>query len=263
MSTRSTPWEPGTPCWVDLGTPDVAASHAFYSELLGWEIQDMGPDFGHYAICSRDGHATAGIGPTMSAEQPVAWTTYLAVEDADKTTDLITTNGGTIIAAPMSVADQGRMAIAMDPTGAAFGIWQADKMIGAQLVNEPGGLTWNDHHSTDPDAARAFYTAVFGYSYTRMDGPYDYATIDGTGPGMVIGGIGADPGLPPGAGSYWLTYFSVADTDAAVATATSRGGRVISPATDTPFGRMATLADPQGAVFTISAAPPATTESES
>jgi predicted enzyme related to lactoylglutathione lyase len=263
MSTRITPWEPGTPCWADLGTPDMAASHAFYSALLGWEINDMGADFGHYAICTRNGHATAGIGPAMSPDQPIAWTTYLAVEDADKTADLITSNGGRIIAAPMAVADQGRMAIALDPTGAAFGIWQAVKMIGSAVVNEPGGLSWNDHHSSDPDAARAFYAAVFGFSYTPMDGPFDYATIDGSGPGGAIGGIGEnDPELPAGTPAHWMVYFTVADADAAVATATPQGARVLAGPADTPFGRMVTLADPQGAILKLLGTTPASVEGD-
>src|SRR5262245_54307042 len=129
MSIRTTPWEPGTPCWVDLGTPDVTASHAFYSAVLGWQFIDQGPDFGHYTFCTRDEHPTAGIAPAMSPEQPTVWTTYLAVENADKTAELITANGGTIVVAPMDVAEQGRMAIAVDPTGAGFGLWQAKRMI--------------------------------------------------------------------------------------------------------------------------------------
>jgi uncharacterized protein len=252
MSSRTTPWEPGTPCWADLSTPDVAASHAFYSAALGWEITDMGADFGHYAIAYRDGRTVAGIGPAMSPDQPTAWMTYLAVEDADKTAELITANGGTVVAAPMAVGDEGRMAIALDPTGAAFGIWQAGRMIGAQLVNEPGGLTWNDHHSSDPDAARGFYAAVFGFTYTTMEGPFDYAMIDGAGPGGAIGAIGeTDPELPPGTPAHWMVYFAVADADATIGTATGHGARLLAGPVDTPYGRMATLADPQGALIKI------------
>jgi uncharacterized protein len=252
MSTRTTAWEPGTPCWADLSTPDVAASHAFYSAVMGWEISDMGADFGHYAICYRDGQTTAGIGPAMSTDQPTAWMTYFSVEDADKTADLILSHGGTIVAAPMDVADEGRMAIAVDPTGAVFGIWQAGRMIGSQLVNEPGGLTWNDHHSSDPDAARAFYSAVFGFTYTPMEGPFDYATIGGAGPGGTIGAIGeADPELSAGTPAHWMVYFAVADADAAIGTAAGHGARLLAGPVDTPFGRMATLADPQGALLKV------------
>lgn len=253
MSTRTTPWEPGTPTWADLGSSDVAASTDFYSAVFGWEIVDMGPEFGHYGICRRNGLDAAGLGPIMGEGQPSAWTTYLAVEDVEKTAEAIAANGGTVVSAPMDVGDQGRMAIAVDPTGAVFGIWQALSMIGSQIVNEPGGVAWNDHNSADPATARAFYAAVFGYTYQAMPGDEDYSTIDGAGPGDTIGGIGAfKPGTPPEMPPHWMVYFAVDDTDAACATATQHGGSVLAPPWDTPFGRMAVLAGPEGAVFMVS-----------
>jgi predicted enzyme related to lactoylglutathione lyase len=252
MSTRTVPWSPGTPNWADLATSDLAASTAFYGAVLGWEVADLGADFGHYGIASRKGLATAGIGPAMSPDQPNVWTTYLSVEDADKTAETITTNGGTVLLAPMDVGDQGRMAVAVDPTGAVFGIWQAGAMIGTQLVNEAGGVCWNDHTSADPEAARRFYTAVFGYAYTALEGAHDYSTIDGAGPGNTVGGIGAfPPGAPEGTPAHWTVYFAVDDADAAAATAAEHGGSVVVPAVDTPFGRQALLRGPEGAVFTV------------
>lgn len=251
MSTRTTPWEPGTPTWADLSTSVLPASTAFYRAVLGWEVNDMGPDVGHYGIATRRGLATAGIGPAMSPDQPNVWTTYLAVEDADKAVEAIGANGGTILMAAMDVGDHGRMAVAADPTGAVFGVWQTGTMIGSQLVNEAGGVLWNDHKSADPEAARRFYAAVFGYTYTAMEGAQDYATIDGAGPGNTIGAIGAlDPGTPGGTPAHWTVYFAVEDADAACATAVERGGAVVVPGIDTPFGRMAVLRGPEGAVFT-------------
>jgi uncharacterized protein len=252
MSTRTGPWEPGTPCWADLGTSDVPAAQAFYAALFGWQANDLGEEFGHYAICTRDGSTTAGIGPVMSTDQPVAWTTYLATDDLDKALESVAGAGGTIVSPAMDIPGQGRMAVAIDPTGGSFGLWQAGAMIGAQLVNEPGAMMWNDHHSPDPEAARAFYATVFGFRYSPMEGPFDYASIDGAGPGGAIGGIGApDPDLPPDTAAGWTAYFAVADTDEALAVATSHGGRTLAGPVDTPFGRMATVADPQGATFKI------------
>lgn len=251
MSTRSTAWEQGTPNWVDLATNDMAATTAFYTALLGWEVRDMGAEFGHYSICTRRGLATAGIGPVMAEGQPCTWTTYLAVDDLDKTVQAVTEHGGTVVSPPMLISDQGRMAVAIDPTGAAFGLWETNKMIGCELVNEPGGVSWNDHHSADPEAARTFYSAVLGYRYTAMDGPLDYATINGAGPGDTVGGIGALAPEEPGTPAHWMTYFAVDDTDAACATATELGGAVLAPGEDTPFGRMAKLSGPEGATFMI------------
>jgi len=257
MPTRSDPWPAGTPCWVDLGAPDVAASTAFYGAVLGWSFFDSGAEFGNYNICQVNGHAAAAIGPKQDPSQPTAWTVYLASDDADATAAAITANGGTVLADPFDVPGNGRMTVAMDPTGAAFGVWQAAGTIGAEIYNEPGGLTWEDARLTDPVAARAFYTAVFGYTYRELGGaPGDYTTFHLGGD--ALGGMGGMMGAPPGTPSHWVAYFSVADVDAAVAAATGSRGTLLGEPMDTPFGRMAFLTDPDGAVFAL-AGPPTST----
>ena len=115
MPTRDTPWPAGTPCWVDLSTPDLPKAVEFYSTVLGWTLVDKGEEFGHYHIAEVDGRAAAGIGPVMEEGQPSFWTVYLATEDADGTAKLITENGGSLLFEPMDVPGQGRMAIATDP----------------------------------------------------------------------------------------------------------------------------------------------------
>jgi predicted enzyme related to lactoylglutathione lyase len=256
MPTRSDPWPAGTPCWVDLGTNDVAASTAFYGAVLDWSFFDSGEEFGHYNICQVNGHAAAAIGPNLDSNQPTAWTVYLSSDDADATAAQVIANGGTVAAEPFDVAGNGRMTVAIDPAGAAFGVWQAGGTIGAEIYNEPGGLTWTDARLTDPEAARSFYAAVFGYHYQALPGaPGDYLTFHlGEAP---LGGMGGmmDPtaGLP----SHWVAYFSVADTDTAVAAAIARGGSLQGAPMDSPFGRMAFLTDPDGAVFALAGPPPA------
>jgi uncharacterized protein len=255
MPTRSEPWPPGTPCWVDLGAPDVAVSTAFYGAVLGWSFFDSGAEFGHYNICQVGGHAAAAIGPKQDPSQPTVWTLYLASEDADATAAAITANGGTVLVDPFDVPANGRMTFAMDPAGAAFGVWQAGGTIGAEVYNEPGALTWKDARLTDPEAARAFYTAVFGYSYQTLDGaPGDYTTFHLGGD--ALGGMGGMMGAPAGTPSHWVAYFAVADVDAAVAAATAGGGALLGDPMDTSFGRMAFLTDPDGAVFALAGLPP-------
>ena len=255
MPIRSDPWPAGTPCWVDLAAADVAASTAFYGAVLGWSFLDSGEEFGHYNICQVNGHAAAAIGPKQDPNQPTVWTVYLASEDTDATAAKVTANGGAVLAEPFDVPGNGRMTVATDPAGAAFGVWQAAGTIGAEIYNEPGGLTWADARLSDPETARAFYTAVFGYHYQTMPGaPGDYMTFHlGEAPLGVMGGM-MDPtaGLP----SHWVAYFAVADTDAAVAAATGAGGSLQSDPMDTPFGRMAFLTDPDGAVFALAGPPP-------
>lgn len=249
MPTRSDPWPAGTPCWVDLATPDVVAATAFYGAVMGWSYVDSGGKFGHFFMAQVDGHPAAVIGPKQDQNQPTAWTVFLASDDTDATAAKVTAHGGTLLEEPFDVSN-GRMTVATDPTGAAFGVWQAGGTIGAEIYNEPGCLTWTDVRSTDPDTARSFYTAVFGYRYQPMPGaPDHYMTfhLDGA----PLGGIGGmmDPaaGLP----SHWVAYFTVADTDTAVAAATGRGGALQRPAMDTPYGRMTFLTDPDGAVFAL------------
>jgi predicted enzyme related to lactoylglutathione lyase len=257
MPIRSEPWPAGTPCWVDLGTSDVAASVAFYGAVFGWAFVDTGAEFGHYHVGQVDGHAAAAIGPKQDPDQPTAWTVYLASDDADATAAAVTANGGAVLAEPFDVPGNGRMTVAIDPAGAAFGVWQAAGTIGAEIYNEPGGLTWTDARLTDPDAARAFYAAVFGFRYQALDGaPTDYVTFDlGQGP---LGGMGGMMGAPPGTPSHWVAYFAVADTDAAVAAAVDGGATLLGDPMDTQFGRMAFLTDPESAVFALAGPPPPT-----
>jgi uncharacterized protein len=252
MSTREEPWPQGTPSWVDLSSPDVATSNEFYRTLFGWDIVDSGPEMGNYGICMVNGRPAAGIGPAQpGSDGPPVWTTYLAVDDVEKTAEAITANGGTVVMAPMTVADQGRMVIAQDPPGAYFGLWQADQMIGMSVYNEPGAVVWNEQMSRDPDRAREFYAAVFGYTFEPVEGGDAYWTFT-TASGRQAGGLGAlRQGVPDDVPAHWMTYFAVASADDTVAKVDAAGGTVAQAPFDTPFGRMAAIVDPHGAMFMI------------
>ena len=255
MVTRDTAWPAGTPCWVDLGVGDIAQAKAFYSDLFGWDIQDGPPEAGGYRMCLLDGRLAAGIGPQMGPdEMPPAWTTYIATQDADETTRAITAAGGQVLVKPFDVMEAGRMAIAVDPGGAVFGIWQAGAHTGAQVANEPGSLAWNENMSRDFEGNKAFYHAVFGYDFGDLSSEgFNYATLDLAG--RPVGGIGElDPNFPPEVPASWSAYFGVTDADAAVARAAELGGTVVRTVWDSPYGRMAVLADDQGATFAIVAA---------
>ncbi len=255
MPLRSEPWPAGTPCWVDLGSPDVAASSAFYGGVLGWSFVDTGEQFGHYTLCQVNGHSAAAIGPKQDPNQPTVWTVYIASDDVDATAAAITANGGTVLMDPFDIEGTGRMTVGMDPAGAAFGVWQSGGMVGAEVYNEPGAMTWEDARLTDATAARDFYAAVFGYRYQALDGaPGDYTMFDIGGD--PLGGIGGMMGAPAGTPSHWLVYFAVADVDAAVGTATGTGGTLLAEPMDTQFGRMAFLTDPDGAPFALAGPAP-------
>lgn len=245
MSTRTSPWPPGMPCWADLSVPDPEAARAFYQAVFGWDYTAAGDEFGGYVTALKGSSAVAGIGPQQQPG-PVAWTLYLASFEVDATAGLIDANGGTVFLEPVAVGDLGRMAMATDPSGAVFGVWQAGTHIGAGLVNEPGGLAWNDLRATDPAAAWAFYEAVFGYETRPLEaaGP-EYRTFHLPGDDAPLGGMGGMMGSE--GGSHWVVYFSVASADDAVAAVDKAGGTVQSPPFDTPYGRMAAVTDPFGA----------------
>jgi predicted enzyme related to lactoylglutathione lyase len=257
MVTRDTPWPDGTPCWVDLGTGDIGQAISFYSSQFGWDIEQGGPDVGGYSLAKLDGRNVAGIGPNMSDQNaPSAWSTYFAAADADAVAARITSAGGHLVMGPMDVMDLGRMLVATDVTGAFFGVWQAVNHSGVQVANVPGSFTWSEHMSRDFEGSKAFYAAVFGYEYGDMSGDgFSYATLLINGQ-QVVGGIGAYPeGEEAAHPAFWGVYFGTTDTDKAVEHATSHGGRVIRPATDSPYGRMAVVADNQGAVFSLISTP--------
>ncbi|MGY1594529.1 VOC family protein [Geodermatophilus sp. SYSU D00708] len=252
MPTRNTPWPAGTPCWVDYGAADIDAAKDFYGRLFGWEYEGGDPEYGGYLNAHRNGQPAAGMGPLMNPGDSPSWTTYFATDDSQATATRIREAGGTVVVEPMEVGPMGTMTIAVDPQGNAFGLWQSGTHTGYRIYNEPGSLVWNEAAVDDPEAARRFYSAVFGFTFDAvpMDGEMDYTTF-ATG-GNPLGGLGShQPGSPKG----WTTCFSVASTDDAVAAVEAAGGKVTMAATDTEFGRFAVLEDPWGAPFSVMQVP--------
>jgi predicted enzyme related to lactoylglutathione lyase len=240
---------PGTPSWVDLQTSDQDGAKSFYAALFGWDYddQDMG-DGAVYSLAQKNGKDVAGLGPLPMPGVPPHWNTYITVADVDATAAQVAGAGGTTMGPPFDVMDAGRMAIASDPTGAMFCMWQPKNSIGAYLVNEPGTFCWNELLTADVDAALPFYEELFGWKRNRlpMDGmEYNELQLDGRG---VAGAMTSPmPGMPP----VWAVYFAVDDCDKTAERAASKGGSVMQPPMDIPPGRMATLTDPAGAVFNV------------
>jgi len=235
---------------------DVPKAIAFYQALLGWDIQAGGPEVGGYAIAHRSDRIVAGLSPKFGPpDAPSAWTTYLAADDADAVAEKIKAAGGQVAQGPLDVMEEGRMAIAVDTTGTAFGLWQGGKTTGIGLANETGALTWNEHVSWDFDASKAFYRAVFGYEYQDVSGDdfrYAMLMVDG----HEVGGIGQYmAGTPAGTPAAWSAYFAVDSTDAAVAAVVELGGSIVQPIRDSPYGRIGVVADNQGAVFSVITSP--------
>ena len=242
----------GTPNWVDLQTTDQAAAKAFYSGVFGWSYDDQPMDADAvYSIAKIGDALVAAIAPQSpelkAAGAPSMWNTYLAVDSVDDATAKVAAAGGTVAMAPFNVMDAGRMSFVMDPSGAAVALWQANQHIGAGLVNEPGAVIWNEL-ITDNPAAVSFYEQVLGLTATTADmgdDKYTMFEVDGQHVG------GTTPPQMPGVPNHWHVYFAVADADASAAKIKQLGGSVVVEPFDTPIGKMAVAADPQGAVFSL------------
>jgi uncharacterized protein len=255
MPTRDEAWPQGTPCWIDVMVDDATKARAYYSELFGWDIQDGPEEAGGYLMAMKGGRPAAGIGQKMPGQEgmPSAWTTYLAADSADAVAQKVTAAGGQLVAPPFDVLDAGRMAIAVDPTGAAFGVWEAKAMTGAGIHNVDGTYCWNELHTRDYDKAKDFYAQVFDYSYAEIgDGAtMAYSTFTLPGGEASVGGINDDTKFPGEGPAYWLTWFEVDDVDASGAKATELGGTILMGPDDTPFGRMTIVQGPQAETFGI------------
>lgn len=254
---------PGVPCWVEVSAPDPPAAADFYGSLFGWEAVDLD---GESFVARLDGHEVAGV-----VAGPPAWNTYIGVEDITAGAARVAEAGGRVLTEPIEVGPAGRLVVCADPAGATFNLWQPGSRLGAELVNAPGTWNWSDLYTPDPEGARAFYAAVFGWVAAGVNfGEYDatmwrlpgYADfLEQFDPGLRQrhSDFGAPEGfsdavgwLLPGHEAAWAVTFSVADADTSAAKAEDRGGQIVSPPSDMGVVRVAVLRDPQGAQFTVS-----------
>ncbi len=240
-------YEHGIPSWVDIAAPDPQQAFGFYSELFGWEGEDMGPDAGHYTIMTKSGKQVAAVSPAQDPGPP-RWTTYVNVDDADAVTAKAAAAGGTVIVEPMDVFTSGRMAVFADTTGAVIAIWQPGDHIGAQLVNEPGAFIWSELTTSDLAKSKDFYSAVYGWEWGGAD-EYAEAKVAGR---TFAGVTPRRPEMPPEVPDNWLVYFGTSDVDGDTKRAIDLGASEIVPPTEiSGTGRFAVLTDPQGAAFAI------------
>lgn len=244
----------GEPTWQDQSSPDAAKAAEFYSALLGWQCPEGDPQMGGYRNCELAGKTVAGISPQMDTDpSPPHWTVYFNVDNADETAALVSEHGGQVLFAPMDVGPMGRMAIFMDPTGAAFGIWQPGLHKGAGARDQIGAACWHELLTTDVDAAKHFYGAVFGWQLetsANADAGGEYTQV-GVGDKQVAGIMAKPSMMPAEVPSHWAVYFAVDDADAAVAKIRELGGQVmVGPETIEP-GTFAVAADTTGATFNV------------
>jgi predicted enzyme related to lactoylglutathione lyase len=249
----------GAPCWADLWTSDVEGSRRFYAELFGWEAQEPSPEFGGYFMFTRDGVPVAGaMGPMGDMPANDTWKPYLSTDDMAKTVESAEAEGATVVVAGMPIADLGIQAVLVDPTGATVGAWQPGTFPGFTVLDEHASPSWFELITREHAAAVGFYRSVFGWE-TNVAGDSDefrYTTMkDPSGDGDLAGIMDGAGFLPAGETGQWAIYWKVDDVDATAAKAAALGGSVIAEPMDTPYGRLATVADPAGAQFKLRKGP--------
>jgi len=245
----------GAPCWTDLWTSDVEGSRRFYSELLGWEAQEPNPEFGGYFMFTRDGVPVAGgMGSLGDMQANDTWKPFLATDDIAKTLRAAETEGATLGGPAMPVADLGIQAVLSDPTGAHFGAWQAGTFPGFTVLNEHGAPSWFELHTRDYSGAVAFYRSVFHWDTSVVGDTDEFRYCVMRNPdaeGELAGIMDASGFLPEGVPAHWSVYWEVDDVDRTVDQVKALGGSVAMAPETTPYGRLATVADPAGAVFKL------------
>jgi uncharacterized protein len=266
---------PGVPCWVDTNQPDADAALAFYGGLFGWKFENVLPEGseGKYFIGRIRGGDVAAVGSIPDGAPMAKWNTFVWVASADETAAKVREAGGAVAVEPVDVMDSGRMAVITDPEGAALFVWQAREHKGAKVVNEHGSLNFNGLATRDPERAKAFYGAVFGWQTLPLPSGVMW-TLPGYGdhleqasPGLrqQMAQMGAPEGFidvvaalnPIAEGdsdtpAHWSVTFAVDDVDATAAKAKQLGGRVVAGPFDAPWVKMAVINDPHGATFIAS-----------
>jgi uncharacterized protein len=250
-ATNTTTALANKPAWVDLATTDAAAARDFYSKLFGWKLEvSDDPQYGGYATAKIDDKSVGGIGPKQEGDtSPSAWSLYIGTDDIETMAGDVQAAGGTVIAPPFDVGDQGRMAVFQDPSGAFVSAWQAGQMsrFVSGLSNTFG---WPELNARGLERAIAFYEKVFGWATSKSPfGDGQEYTQFAHGGENIAGAFEMNPAIPANVPSYWLVYFMAGDVDAAYRKALDLGAREMVSPQDFPGGRFAIVSDPQGASF--------------
>jgi predicted enzyme related to lactoylglutathione lyase len=243
----------GAPCWIDLFSSNTDKATAFYGTLFGWKASPPSPELGGYFTFLKDDKNVAGCMANDGEHGlPDAWTVHLMTDDAERTAAAAAEHGGQVHFGPMPVADNGITTMIGDPGGATIGAWQPGSQLGFELRDEVGSAAWFELHTREYGASVAFYRGAFGWdTHTMSDtDEFRYTTL-GEGDDALAGIMDASGFMPEGAPATWSIYFAVEDVDAALEKIVELGGKIVEPAQDTPYGRLAEAADPTGTLFKL------------
>jgi predicted enzyme related to lactoylglutathione lyase len=249
-------FEPGEFCWIEVATSNQNAAKSFYSALFAWTARDVpiGPG-NFYSLMELEGRIAAGafqISPAESAAGvPPHWHLYVAVDSADEAAKKTVELGGKVMEGPFDVADRGRAALLQDPTGAFLSVWQPNMRSGLGVVGDAGSFCWADLNTPDQDRAKTFYEGLFGWKLKPGKGK-ESGYLHIVNRENYIGGVPPARQNSANDPPHWLIYFAVTDVDKTFQRGKDMRARVLlGPMDFEGVGRVAMLADPQGAVFAL------------
>lgn len=245
--------------WRDLYTTDQKKALDFYGKLFGWKLNAEFPvsDDETYYIIETNGQRFGGISKLSSdAPSHSYWSSYIRTPDVDATTEQATAKGGSVLMPPTDIPNVGRFSVIADPAGAAFCAMTDNMPEPVPFDNDvaDGGVTWNELLTTDVEGSLAFYADLFGYSVKTSEmGPgmtYSMLTIEQDGQPVHVAGVFQRPEQMRA--SAWMTYFKVANIEAAREKIEELGGKNVGPVLEVPgTGRMSTAVDSTGGYFSI------------
>lgn len=246
----------GAPIWLDLVTSDIARAQEFYGAVFGWTFSEPGPDYGGYITASKRGHLVAGLMSTPAGyDGPDGWTTYLHTADIDVTLAAATAAGATDCGGVMDVPAKGRMALLKDPTGAFLGLWQPGGHPGFEVVNADGTPSYHQLTTTDYAGALSFYREVFDWHLDTVSDTDEFRYSTASFGGDPLLGVMDGAQVLAGGPSTWSFFLGADDVDKTVQLVVDHGGSVLRDPEDTPYGRLAAVADPNGAGLNLSSLP--------
>jgi predicted enzyme related to lactoylglutathione lyase len=244
---------PGKPVFVELVTPDLAASKKFYGGLFGWKFRAVSGDGVEYAEATHNGRPVGGLLhrdlPAGSAHRP-AWLSFFATGDVDAAVSTAQANGAKLLYGPLDAPDRGREAVMADPQGAVFAMLASSSGDPADELADTGEWIWSSLITTDPDDDAAFYQKLFDYEvYELPPGKSTHHLLLATDD-YARASVNTLPAAKPGMHPHWLNFVRVKNAGKMAARAAKLGGRVlVEPRLDRHGGKLAVVADPQGAVF--------------
>lgn len=244
----------GAPTWIDLMSSDLDRAQDFYGTVFGWSFESAGPEYGGYINVTIAGRPVAGLMANNPEWQgPDAWTTYFHTADINATVAALTAAGGSSCLGPMQIPAKGTMSMAVDPSGAAFGLWQPAEHLGFEVIGEAGAPVWHQLTTRDHGATVSFYREILGWRTEQISDTDEFRyTTAWFGDHQLLGVMDGSSFLPDGVPSHWTIFFGAEDVDKTLQVIADNGGAVLRAAEDTPYGRLAAATDPTGAVFNLS-----------